>query len=180
LANSEYTIFVVERRWGDSPSGQTLRDQFVLGTTAPLDLETELNPYCLSDAGNVPHNEALIFGYYFQYGSPLFVLDQACNAVAMLAPRAAPPPAPLTEHTGWFSGTKGHFLSGGMPNNPPDTTPLAYAQGGAIGRAVVQLTLSGVDTRFNGDIAEVIIYDAALSDSDRLGVEAYLKAKWGY
>jgi hypothetical protein len=30
-----------------------------------------------------------------------------------------------------------------------------------------------------GDIAEVIAYDSALSDSDRQAVEAYLADKWG-
>jgi hypothetical protein len=31
----------------------------------------------------------------------------------------------------------------------------------------------------NGDIAEIIIYDSALSDTDRDSVEAYLMSKWG-
>jgi hypothetical protein len=31
----------------------------------------------------------------------------------------------------------------------------------------------------NGDIAEIIIYNSALSDTDRGLVESYLLAKWG-
>jgi hypothetical protein len=31
----------------------------------------------------------------------------------------------------------------------------------------------------NGDIAEIIMYDTALSDTDRAAVETYLLAKWG-
>jgi hypothetical protein len=31
----------------------------------------------------------------------------------------------------------------------------------------------------NGDIAEIIMYDSALSDTDRSAVESYLRAKWG-
>lgn len=33
--------------------------------------------------------------------------------------------------------------------------------------------------RFNGNIAEIIIYDTALSDSNRTTVESYLNSKWG-
>jgi hypothetical protein len=37
----------------------------------------------------------------------------------------------------------------------------------------------GVKTHHNGDIAELIIYNSALSDTNRGLVEAYLMAKWG-
>jgi len=32
---------------------------------------------------------------------------------------------------------------------------------------------------FNGDLAEVLVFDSALGDGDRQGVEQYLKTKWG-
>ena len=35
------------------------------------------------------------------------------------------------------------------------------------------------DMCWDGDIAEMILYDAALSDTDRVSVENYLKNKWG-
>ena len=34
-------------------------------------------------------------------------------------------------------------------------------------------------TNWNGDLAELIIYDRALLDSERLAVEDYLNAKYG-
>jgi len=34
-------------------------------------------------------------------------------------------------------------------------------------------------TSLRGDIAEIVLYDSALSDTDRNTVESYLKAKWG-
>jgi hypothetical protein len=33
---------------------------------------------------------------------------------------------------------------------------------------------------FPGDIAEIIVYKRALSDTERASVEAYLKAKYGF
>jgi len=45
------------------------------------------------------------------------------------------------------------------------------------------LTIGNVAATFslylNGDIAEIIIYNAALSDTDRAAVESYLMTKWG-
>jgi hypothetical protein len=52
------------------------------------------------------------------------------------------------------------------------------AAGGAIGRAVLQTTASPYDQRFNGDIAQVIVYDTALADADRSALEQYLARRW--
>ncbi len=62
----------------------------------------------------------------------------------------------------------------------PDTTALKRATGGAIGRAVAMTTAAAVDWRFRGDIAEIIVYDSALSDGDWSLVRGYLKAHWNY
>jgi len=55
-----------------------------------------------------------------------------------------------------------------------DTTPTNFASW-AIGTD----RSFGGSRAWEGDIAEVIVYDAALSDFDRKGVEVYLDEKWG-
>jgi len=57
--------------------------------------------------------------------------------------------------------------------------------GSTTGNATYDLKLGAAytwtdDTNFlNGDYAEIIMYDTALSDTNRAAVEAYLLAKWG-
>ena len=46
--------------------------------------------------------------------------------------------------------------------------------GGAIGRAYE----SRGDNCFRGDIAEIVIFDAALSDVDAPAMEAYFREHW--
>jgi hypothetical protein len=43
----------------------------------------------------------------------------------------------------------------------------------------INSTTSATSAFLNGDIAEIIIYNAALSDTDRAAVESYLMTKWG-
>lgn len=58
------------------------------------------------------------------------------------------------------------------------TFNVASAGGFAVGGRFLSGALSA-SYRFNGDIAEIIIYDSALSDANRQAVEAYLSAKYG-
>lgn len=51
---------------------------------------------------------------------------------------------------------------------------------GSTGLDLVMIGVTGAGANpLTGDIAEVLVYPSALSDSDRNAVEAYLKAKWG-
>ena len=52
------------------------------------------------------------------------------------------------------------------PINIPDTTDFRVGEG------------MGSNFQLNGQIMELIVYKAALSDSERLGIESYLRAKW--
>jgi hypothetical protein len=47
---------------------------------------------------------------------------------------------------------------------------------GSVGRGL-RVNLS--DERFNGDIAEVLVFDSDLAESDRQAAETYLEAHWG-
>ena len=60
---------------------------------------------------------------------------------------------------------------------PTDSTPTAW-NGYAIGADRPAPTFGG-SRAWEGDIAELIFYDEALSDYDRRGVEMYLNDKWG-
>jgi hypothetical protein len=54
-------------------------------------------------------------------------------------------------------------------------SPMKRAVGGAIGRSYGKYLF---DARFNGDIAEVVIFDVALTASERQQMDAYFKAHW--
>lgn len=175
LTGSDYTIFVVERRWADTQSGA------VLGTTVPSGVEDAgLNAWCHPN----PRNTALAFGYAYRNGSVQLALSQGCTGgiFAAVSSVPTPPPIALSEETFSLDRTRGHEIwSSGTPvGTDYDPTPLAYSGGGAIGRADFATTGLGLDNRFNGDVAEVIVYDAALQDIDRINVEKYLRTHWRY
>jgi hypothetical protein len=66
----------------------------------------------------------------------------------------------------------GTLIASGGGVNGPQGLYLAKGGNGATGG-------SFGDERSDCQIAEIIVYDSALSDSDREAVEAYLSAKWG-
>jgi hypothetical protein len=180
LKNTAYTVFTVERRSPDYPNSAGQRnEELILGTTMPL-AEELMNPMGCSIP---PANNALFIGYVYYSATPEFVLDQTCNTLRAAAPAvAAPAPSMLTEHTVELDPNRGREIwAEGVPfATDVQTAPLVDAEGGAIGRALLETTTTGVDPRFRGDIAEVVVYDVALSDADQSEVEAYLQGRWGY
>ena len=82
--------------------------------------------------------------------------------------------------TGWQSLTY-HFTSGG--------NGVIYKNGSSLGSAAYTVRdigsavglfsdFTGVNNSFTGDAGEFILYDTALSDTDRVTVETYLNNKW--
>lgn len=73
--------------------------------------------------------------------------------------------------------------SGGatLTGSPFDNGSVSSSNAGRNFTISGQGTATGASTSafFNGDIAEIIIYDSALSDTNRQAVENYLLAKWG-
>jgi hypothetical protein len=185
LANSEFTIFVVERRWSDRTSATP---SFLLGTQSPA--ESEL----ASCDGNVWHR-GLHLGYLWigppdvSAPTPAFVFDQSCEGVGYGqvaeipgADGGAAGPADASVETMTFSSLSGFLVyrNGSLwlerTMATPYTGPLLSADGGSIGRALLQTTR---DTRYVGDIAEIVAYSASLTTADRTAVEGYLQTKWG-
>jgi hypothetical protein len=178
LKESDYTIFAVERRWADAPSPSI--SEFVLGTTVPMAVELAgVGAWCSPR----PANEMLALGYSYNSGSPELLLTQGCGSIGgIVASVPATMPSLLTEETGRLDQLAGRELWVNSSPFASDTnaTALSYASGGAIGRAVNVTTALGFENRFRGDIAEVIVYDTALSDTDRIAVEQYLAGHWHY
>jgi hypothetical protein len=168
LAGPAYTIFVVERRWADRPLASTL-----IGTTIP---DEATQPACSS--GTPPLHQALAFGYVYYDGFPELGSNTICGGFkAQLPTVPAPPPAPAAFDMLRFDPAVGEqlWVNGTMIASLVDMAPQLTASGGALGRAPY---LSQEDDRFAGDIAEVIVFDAALSTADQQAVEGYLKAHW--
>lgn len=70
--------------------------------------------------------------------------------------------------TVWQNGVK--INAGGASGGPG-----SGFVGGSIGRALGYTT---GDNRFQGDIAEVVVFDVALTDSEVPTMEAYFKQHW--
>ena len=64
------------------------------------------------------------------------------------------------------------FVDGEAANTQSSSRAIKWADT-AIGRSG-----TGSANPWSGDIAEIMIYDTALSDDDRQAVEQYLKVKW--
>jgi hypothetical protein len=175
LANSAYTLFVVERRWADPVSMQWPAEYF-LGTSVPPG--NEANPACTS----LQHDGTLSFGYINAPSGLLIAMDQGCDGFGNLVlATPTPPPGPVSQETAVF-GSLGHGLwrDGASIWIDQSTVPLSRASDGAIGRAVLKTLASGFDQRFQGDIAEIRAYDTALGDAERAAVEGYLRGHWKY
>jgi hypothetical protein len=62
--------------------------------------------------------------------------------------------------------------------NAPGGSPQTVSTANSTNDLTIGRLPSGESEFLNGDIAEIIIYNAALSDTDRAAVEAYLIGKW--
>jgi hypothetical protein len=63
--------------------------------------------------------------------------------------------------------------------NSPGGSPQTASTANSTNDLTIGRLPSGESDFLNGDIAEIIIYDTALGDTDRAAVESYLLAKWG-
>jgi hypothetical protein len=63
--------------------------------------------------------------------------------------------------------------------NAPQGSPQTVAEGDSTNDLTIGRLPSGESDFLNGDIAEIIIYNSALSDTYRALVESYLMSKWG-
>ena len=84
---------------------------------------------------------------------------------------------------GEFNASSGHYLyyNDVLRNSNANTTALSSSSSGAIGKVALARGGGSIyeDNWFAGDIAEILVYKAALNDTDRQSVDSYLNGKWG-
>jgi hypothetical protein len=74
----------------------------------------------------------------------------------------------VNEATLWLNGA-----TAGVQSNSANTNTFTGSQAARLGM------LNSVTQLLTGDIAELLLYRAALATTDRQAVETYLRAKWG-
>lgn len=68
------------------------------------------------------------------------------------------------------------YVDGDLKSSPTDANNLNYSAASTVG---AKIGANGTDGEFlNGDIANGLLYDSLLSDSDRESVESYLSSKY--
>ncbi len=168
LKETDYTVLVVERR-------QTDAEGYILGTTG-------MSTNCDEIADTAYH-----FGYDTQYlPTPKFAVgpysvDGNTNCIDPISSYATySPSAPAAIDVEVFDQTIGHKLAinGTVADSNNDMNTISGLAAGYIGRAFNVLSLGTRHSRYLGDVAEIVIYNVALSDTDRTAVEGYLKQRW--
>jgi hypothetical protein len=167
LKGTDYTVFVVERR-------QSNTDGYILGTggSGVCDTDTDM---------------AYRFGYNAGGSAPKFVagpysfdedLGNCLDPASPIGAYSATDPAALEIEV--FDHTVGHSLSiNGTPaGSNIDKNPISMLPGAFIGRAFDAPTLSAHHSRYLGDVAEIVIYSAVLTDDERTQVTGYLQRRW--
>ena len=172
LTDTDFTIFVVERRWADG-TRERGRNEELIGT----DFRGGTSACPVS-------GYQINLGYAYYDGYPTLNYESNCyrpwSGTRGPAPRTPDSPpgaaaidmlrlaqAQATSPTVWQNGVK--INVGGASGGPG-----SHFAGGSIGRAFETQT----DNRFRGDIAEIVIFDAALTNAEARRMEAYLRQHW--
>ena len=168
LVASDFTIFVVERR-------QTAfrRMSYLIGSALPPDAGVQDG--CTStNAGQ----RAFFAGFADSAIFRASVWGDACDLDVQVAEQDIFN-KPVAVDVIRYEAASGYrlFVNGVDKGGSSRTGGLTSITGGFIGRAY---QWDGVtDTRFRGDIAEVLMYRRALSTDERGAVERYLSQHWG-
>jgi len=148
-----------------------LLDYFV-GSQLPPDAAATTG--CSSPAAA---QRALFAGYANSTTFAVSVWGDDCDISVDISDENPTPPVIVDairyEHSTGYS----LFINGALRASSARTEGPSEITGGFIGRG---FPWDGVnDSRFRGDIAEVLMYQRALSPTERVAVEQYLRQHWG-
>jgi len=149
LVNSNYTIFIVASR------GSNKADNMILGGSSAvannnlhIGYETKAS-FVIKHYGESSSSDYINYTIP-DYSDPIFQIHSVV----------------FDSNVG-----KAYYENGANKANATDKTSLASWTGSAIGRFAT-------DNYFNGDIAEIIMFNRVLSNDERMDVEQYLSKKW--
>ena len=179
LTGSPFTIFMVERRWSGMRANDT--PNLALGTQSPSDPPStgQPAPFSTLQVGYVAYNTGSTGAHCPQLSVDLGNWGTQNVVPANDAGTAAPLSMDtfrMGPTTGLHAWINGYLQLGSNGSQVLSATYGADQTLGSIGRAAY---VNYRDERFNGDIAEVLVFDSELSESDRQAVETYLEAHWG-
>lgn len=127
---------------------------------------------------NANKAQGILFGY--QSGTKLVgTLWGKCSAILAVPDAPGKGTVDVLVHE---KGTENLVASSGLNGNSiassgePDLTSIRH---GVLGRGWPAADATG-DTTFHGDIAEVLLYDVALSADEQEALKAYLNKKWNF
>jgi hypothetical protein len=174
LVGGDYTVMVVERR-----RSATVTLAYLLGTNVPApDAET----FC----GNEDNSHmSYRFGYRegdFSAGDYGVDENGDCSDIAASVPMpATDPPIPHVDVEVFSTHEGRSFFFETLPAGTSlDHLPIqALDPGQYLGRAYQRFG-ANADSRFEGQIAELIIFRAALDDQDRQTITQCLMQRWAF
>jgi hypothetical protein len=81
--------------------------------------------------------------------------------------------------TGGQTRINGALVNGAATNRPTALSVISVVAAGSVPAANFAWDAGAANYPWWGELAELVVYDAALSDADRLAVEQYLGARYG-
>jgi hypothetical protein len=155
--------------------GQTLFFDagYLIGTNYSLvivEARSKANTGFIFAGGTFTKNEGLGIAYS---DTSTLRLSQWNNDLDMVIPAFTTPQFAIS--TGVFDQAKGHALyrTGQAAVMNMEMTPVA---GTALDKIYIGAVLI---YNYTGDVAELMVFDVAISDAQRTGIESYLKQKYG-
>jgi hypothetical protein len=163
IVDRPFSIAIVELRRGDGVQGAWL-----LGSRLPYPASLDCGPV------NLNASEGLAIGYPGPFVFVATVWGPNCDILLGLPPPAARPNGSLVV---FAPGTGITLFSQELTVGPVASEGLKRSQLGFIGRGFDSAV--GVDdSRFAGDIAEIVIFDVALTTDQRKALQGYFRASW--
>lgn len=161
LVGTAFTVAIVEQRTGREPL------RYMIGSKLPF-------PESINCGINPNLGKGIVFGYQKTVRLVATTWGDNCDLSYVLPSSTDKPSASFFI----FSPTTGLslFVDGMLQANQPGVGIDQIS--GLIGRGY-ERRMEAPDSRYHGDIAEIMVFDTAITDEVREHLESYFRANWG-